>query len=536
MDSTIFPRKGNSSYKVLSLLYARKIRGFESSVRDPKKAQEKVFSALMKQGRKTAFGDDLGFSKIRSLEEYREKVSIHNYVDFQPFVERILNGEKNILFSEPVIGFVETSGTSAKAKLIPVTKSWSEHVETAQILWIISLLRDRAGIEKGSTLRLLSSATERQTSLGQPIGANTGRMQDALPKWLQGESIFPAELSEIKEQELKVYLQLRFALQVPITSWTTANPSTILLYCRKLKEHQDSLAQDLAQGTAKYGPASSLSSEFRTKIAPYLQKCSVPIDWRPASIWPLKAINCWKGGPAQYFVDQLPKALGADIPIRDVGITASEGYFALPLSDDWDGGVLWTQGELLEFRDAQGEMHWAWELELGQQYELVISTMMGLYRYDLKDIVEVTGFYYQTPIIRFVGKAGRFLNATGEKISEEQLLKAVQATNIPVEGVTARTIWQEIPYIEVGIEAEEIPEDFAERLERTLQEANIEYAQKRTTGRLNPLQITILGSGTYQRYRTFRIDQGASSAQVKDLLIAIRDQEWEDLLQNSREL
>jgi hypothetical protein len=534
MDSTIFPRKGNSSYRVLSLLYTRKIRGFESSVRDPQKAQEKVLSVLMKQGRASIFGEEFEFSKVRSLEEYREKVPIQNYEDFRPFVERILEGEKDVLFSESVTGFVETSGTSAKAKLIPVTKSWSEHVQTAQILWIISLLRDRPGIEKGQTLRLLSSATERQTPLGLPIGANTGRMQDALPKWMQGATIFPKELAEIKEQELKVYLQLRFALQVPITSWTTANPSTILLYCRKLKEYQDFLAQDLAQGTAECGPASHLSSEFRAKIEPYLQKCSAPIDWRPASIWPLKAVNCWKGGPAQYFVEQLPKALGADIPIRDVGITASEGYFALPLSDEWDGGVLWMQGELLEFRDEQGEMHWAWELVQGQQYELIISTLMGLYRYDLKDIVEVTGFYHKTPIVRFVGKAGRFLNATGEKISEEQFLKAVQATKIPVQGVTARTIWQECPYIEVGIEAEELPEDFAERLEKELQNANIEYAQKRTTGRLNPLQITVFKKGTYQRYRNFRIEQGASATQVKDLLIAVRDDEWENLLGNSR--
>ena len=397
-------------------------------------------------------------------------------------------------------------------------------------------MRDFPAISKGKTLRLLSTAQERTTSAGLPIGANTGRMQDSLPKWLQGIPVFPKEISEITDQEIKIYVRLRFALQEALTSWTTANPSTILLYCRKLQEHKEALGKDLVQGTLKYGPASRLPEDLRVRLQPYLIQRPMPIDWKPASLWPLKVINCWKGGPAQFFVQQLPEALGGDIPIRDVGITASEGYFAIPLSSEWDGGVLWTQGELLEFKDEEGALYWAWELEIGKRYQLIISTVMGLYRYDLRDIVEVTGFSRETPIIRLVGKAGRFLNATGEKISEEQFLRAIQLTGISIIGATARTVWQEIPYIEVGIEAEFLPNDFAEILENYLQQSNIEYEQKRKSGRLDALEIIPISKGTYQRYRNFLIQQGASSAQVKDLLIATREQEWENLVRCSQEL
>ena len=336
MNSTIFPRKGNIPYRILTLLYARKIRAFEDSVRNPQQAQEKVFRKLMQNAKNADFGKQMQFSRIHSLEEYRKQVPIYHYEDLKPFVDRIVEGEQNVLQSEKVTGFVETSGTSAKAKLIPVTKSWSKHIQTAQILWVISLLKDFPAISKGKALRLLSSAQERKTAKGLPIGANTGRMQDSLPKWLRGEakkSIFPREISAITDQELKIYIRLRFALQEPISSWTTANPSTILLYCRKLKEYQEALGEDLVQGTLENGPAAGLDPNLRKRLQPYLRKRPMPIDWRPAALWPLKVINCWKGGPAQFFVQQLPEALGADIPIRDVGITASEGYFALPLSD-----------------------------------------------------------------------------------------------------------------------------------------------------------------------------------------------------------
>ena len=534
MRSVIFPRKGNIPYRVLCFIYSRKIRSFERAARNPITAQEKVFRALIKQGKNTDFGRKYQFSTIRTLEEYRKRVPVHHYDDFKPFVDRIVEGENKVLFSEKVTGFVETSGTSARAKLIPVTSSWAAHIQTAQILWIISLLKDFPQIAKGKTLRLLSSAQERKTENGLSIGANTGRMQDALPKWLQGEPVFPAEISAISDQEIKIYVRLRFALQEPISSWTTANPSTILLYCRKLQEYKEALGDDLVQGTLENGPAQKLSPEIRAKLQPYLRQRPRPIDWHPAALWPLRVINCWKGGPAHFFVQQLPDALGGDIPIRDVGITASEGYFALPLSNNWNGGVLWTEGELLEFRDEEGMMHWAWELEIGKQYQLVISTLMGLYRYDLRDIIEVTGFYQKTPIIRFVGKAGRFLNATGEKVSEEQFSQALQNTGAVIIGATAKTVWQEVPYIKVGIEAEDLPSDFEMMLERCLQEVNIEYAQKRKTGRLQPLQLVYFSEGTYQRYRKYRIGQGASSAQVKDLLIAVREEEWADLLSCSQ--
>ena len=133
-----------------------------------------------------------------------------------------------------------------------------------------------------------------------------------------------------------------------------------------------------------------------------------------------------------FFTQSLPHLLGSEVPIRDVGVTASEAT-GLPLHSSWNGGVLWTQRELLEFEHANGDLYWAWGLEEGE-YSLIISGRNGLLRYRMNDLVQVVGRYQNTPIIRFVGKAGRFLNATGEKVSEQQLTMAIAKLNIRMVG------------------------------------------------------------------------------------------------------
>jgi hypothetical protein len=277
------------------------------------------------------------------------------------------------------------------------------------------------------------------------------------------------------------------------------------------------------------GPASNLPSEIRAQIESRLTVRPQPLEWNLATIWPLRVLGCWTGGPAQFFTQSLPDLLGAEVPIRDVGITASEGYFALPLQSEWDGGVLWTQGEILEFEDEQGALYWSWELEVGKQYSLITSGRNGLLRYRMNDLVEVTGFYQQTPIIRFVGKAGRYLNATGEKVTEDQLTMAVGRLNRPIVGFTGFIEWLETPRIQVAMEWSGDVVDLAtvaHELEQHLQSISNEYASKRNSNRLQSLTILSVPNGTYERFRNHRIQEGASDAQVKDCVIAKSDEEW----------
>ena len=506
----------------------RHIQNFERSLFDPKDAQQKTLIELLSGLRGTVIEEQFGLNNVRTLQAFRKAIPLQSYDDLAPLIDRVVAGEQRVLSREKIRGFVETSGTQSAPKLIPITASWSSHIKRAQLYWVLALLRDFPSIAQGDICHIVSSATERFTPNGLPVGANTGRMVDALPKSVQKRFIF-AKIPEIIEPDIRHYVHLRLALQKSVRMFVTANPSTVALYGRKLIEYRDFLAKDLQHGTLREGPASQLSEELRTLIEPELRKVSIPMTWTLAGALPLSVVGCWTGGPAQWFVRQFPTVLGGEVPVRDVGITASEGYFAIPLSSDWDGGVLWNHGELLEFQDETGAVYWGWELQEGKEYSLIISARNGLLRYAMQDRIRVTGFHLNTPIIAFVGKEGRFINAVGEKVTEEQLVLSMKDFAGAILGFTAITEWSETPRIHLSIEWKElstITEDkLAHRFDVALQRISIEYASKRESQRLAPPKVSFWKSGVYESFRNWRVEQGAPAAQVKDCVVAT-DEEW----------
>jgi hypothetical protein len=395
------------------------------------------------------------------------------------------------------------------------------------------MLADHPEIRQGQALTVVSPAVHAHSAGGVPIGSNTGRMHARQPWYVRARYPIPDAVYALKPSELKWYALLRYALQSNISTITTANPSTILLMCRLLQEWRLPLSRDLEAGTLRHGPARRLGRLERFRLERGLRKTPPPDDFRPGRVWPLRLVNCWKGGPAGYFTARLPHALGAEVPIREVGITASEGYFALPLGDDWPGGVMWPLGHVLEFVGDDGVPRFGWQLETGEQVRLVITTEAGLFRYDLADTLEVVGYAGQLPVLRFVGKTGRWLNATGEKVTGTQvsiaMRQAVASIGMScVDGFSARTAWAEVPCIEVAVEG--IPPgrtgELAAAFDRSLRAGNIEYDAKRESLRLDGARVKSVPRGTFARWRAARVADGAPDGQVKDPILATTDVEW----------
>jgi hypothetical protein len=500
---------------------------------DPQEVTQERLSGLLSGLAGTAFAQDHGLSGEEDLEAWRERVPIRSYDGLRDYLDRAVAGEEDVLTREKVESVLKTSGTTGPAKWLPVTRSWAKEVALGQSLWRLALIRDHEEVTRGKVLTVVSPAVEGHLPSGLPYGSNTGRMQAAQPWIVRMRYAVPAGVFAISDPEARVYTLLRFALQAPVTSITTANPSTLLLLARKLREYADDLAADLAEGSLARGPAARLGSEERRTLARGLKKSVPPEDWHLARIWSLVCVQCWKGGSAPFFLERLPEALGREIPVREVGITASEGYFAIPLSDEDPGGVAWLGGHLLEFVDDEGGVYWPWELKTGGQYRLVISTSAGLYRYDLDDVLEVVGWEGSLPRLRFVRKGCSMLNLTGEKLTEDQVSRAVGTVlaGLPLRGFTAGHIRDEVPAVCVGIEGiERLDPALAPRLDAALCAANIEYQSKRESGRLGPARLRILPPGTYDAYRAQRLDEGAPEAQVKDPVVARDAEAWALLL------
>jgi GH3 auxin-responsive promoter len=535
----VLPRRGNGPYQLLRGLQDGLVQRFLRSVEDPEGAQRQRLEGLLASGKDSVFGREHGLAAVRNLDDFRAAVPIRSYDALFPWLTRVAAGEHGVLGTERVSGLLETSGTTSAPKHLPVTASWAQTCGEAQKLWMLGLLQEHEAVARGAALTVVSPAEHDRSAGGLPIGSNTGRMHLQQPWYVRMRFPIPYEVFCTEPSVVRQYLILRFALQARLTSLTTANPSTVLLLCRRLLEWQQPLALDLRDGTARQGPAAELEPGVRRRLERKLRRHPVPNDWRPASIWPLASVNCWKGGPAAYFADRLPDALGAAVPVREVGITASEGFFAFPLHQDWPGSVLWTGGHVLEFVDDAGDTRGAWELEEGATYRLVVSTSAGLWRYDLDDRVKVVGWCGRTPQVRFLGKGGRYLNAVGERVAEAQVGDAVRQMAAemgfrPV-GFTARIDWAERPRYRLGFEADPgqaapPAERLAAAFDRHLGAVNVEYRNRRESDRLGPPLTSLLPAGTYVGYRQQRVAAGAPEGQVKDPILALDDTEWQRLV------
>lgn len=91
-----------------------------------KKVNEQVLFKILNKNKKCKYGKEYKFNSIKSINEYKSKVPITNYASYEKYIEEMLIGEKNILFTEDVEYFGHTSGTTGKQKLVPVTKKSRE--------------------------------------------------------------------------------------------------------------------------------------------------------------------------------------------------------------------------------------------------------------------------------------------------------------------------------------------------------------------------------------------------------------------------
>ncbi|MCB9778284.1 MAG: GH3 auxin-responsive promoter family protein [Alphaproteobacteria bacterium] len=513
------------------------VERLQRSCDDPEGAQRVRLAALLGELTDTAFGREHGLSRVRTLDDLRAAVPIRTHGELLPWLDRVAAGEGRVLTRSPVRMLLETSGTTGVPKHLPVTDPWAATVADAQALWMLGMVREHEGATRGRALTMVSPAEHARSPGGLPIGSNTGRMLERQPWYVRLRYPVPGSVFELKPSDLKLYAALRFAIPAPVTTITTANPSTLLLMARRLLQWREPLSRDLADGTLRHGPAAGFDRGTRRRLELRLRRHRPPTGpWTPASLWPLQVVSCWTGGPAAYFAARLPDALGGPIPVHPVGVTASEGYFAVPLSGDWPGGVVHLDGHLLEFVDDAGLARGAHQLEQGERLRLVVTTEAGLVRYDLRDVVEVVGRCGRAPLIRFVGKAGRYLNAVGERVTEDQVSAAArdaaEHTGLFPVGLTAALRWADVPDYRLLVEglAPEAAERFATAWDRALQAHNVEYEGKRGSDRLGPPVAEPLPAGAYLCYRQARVAAGAPDGQVKDPVVAVDDAELQRIL------
>lgn len=521
------------------------VRGFNNAVRSPRQAQERKLLQIIRANEKTAFGKKHGFDKIYSIRDYQNRVSPNKYEDLHPYIEALKRGEQNQLTKEQPFMFATTSGTTAQPKFIPITESHLRDYTHAFQIHNHQMIVDYPNCAVGKFLIITSNDEEGKVESGAPFGAVSGLLSKRQSPLIKHHFAVPYELCKIKDVDMKYYLMLRIAMAQDVTAIICCNPSSLLLLCDQLKEHAVDLVADLCDGTIKsiYTPPPDLAHAFKRYLTPQRAKAmqlQKMLEQRgslsPEILWPnLGALVCWKGGPMSFYLERLPEYFG-NVPVRDFGYMASEGRGSIPLTTQGAGGVLALTSHFFEFveeDDAESTSPCyltAEQLKVGGRYYIYFTTSAGLYRYNINDLIEVVAMKENAPVISFVRKGMGISSITGEKLTEEQVLVALQLAvrQLNLAEITHFTSEVELGYpphyvcfAELNASLpESLKDEFIRIFDHSLKMQNPEYADKRSTKRLGMPELRTLPSGTYMRLRQQRVEEGAPEAQVKIPLLS----------------
>jgi len=508
----------------------RQVRRWRRAVARTRETQARVLADLLAHFAETDFGRDFRFDGARTADDLRARMPVAGYERGAPYIERVARGETGALFppGTRIHMFAMTSGTTGRAKYIPVTDRVLKEYRKGWHIWGACAMNDHFDAFGAKILQVSSRMDEEITPSGLPAGAISGLAAQGQRRVVRRLYVCSAEAALAGDTASKYYLLCRLGLACDRVMPITANPSTLLALARTMDRRKDDLLRDLADGTLADDVA--IPGEVRQRVERRLR--ADPDRARrlervareagrlyPKQVWDIPLIGTWKGGTLSLYLREMPRYWG-EAPIRDIGLIASEGRFSVPTQTDGSAGVLETCGTFYEFiPEAQGdaddpETLLAHEVEVGGRYFLVVTTAGGLFRYHMGDLVQVVDRHGEVPVIVFLNKGEHVASLTGEKLTEHQVVSAVNASvgemGLSLDGYCLCPTWADVPHYTLLVEETDVAPEPAEKLASAVDSAlarlNMEYEDKRRSGRLRPVRVKTVPAGTWERYDRERVE------------------------------
>jgi hypothetical protein len=516
---------------------------FVESTKNPQKIQTDKLKEILSEIEGSEFARKFSLHPDMTPDAFRQAIEVSGYERMRPWIDRVLKGDREALFSKKseLLMFALTSGTTALSKHVPVTRKSFEEYRRSWTVWGCGVARDWTEIPNGGVLNFASTATSHKSTSGIPIGSISGMLFRAMHYTMRFTNSVPPFISDVEDTDRRLYLALRLAITRQDTRMmTTANPSTLISVAKRLHLWREDLIRDIRDGSLLNQNAysdsilkqatSSLSKKHKA-LAKRLEQDSKN-GLTPKIAWPdLELLGVWTGGTLVSYLPEIRRLYGEQIKLRDHGLSASEARMTIPFNDQDASGVLNIDGAFYEFIPVEDydqkikRTLLPWELKVGEDYYIILSTCGGLIRYDISDVVRCTGFYNQTPCLQFLNKGSQIGNLTGEKLSAWQaiagLSKAVSSRQIPSFEYSIMPRFAALPHYVILIEQFQIPlitepQSFLAQIDQIWMSLNIEYRDKRNSNRLALPQIIPVENGFFARLKTEKMKkQGGTYEQYK---------------------
>ncbi|MBA3485214.1 MAG: GH3 auxin-responsive promoter family protein [Pirellulales bacterium] len=424
----------------------REARAYHRATGDVAQTQARVLRRIIRGNRDCWFGEQHRFAAIHNVRDFRDAVPLSNYDDYRSAVDRIARGERQVLTAESIELLEPTGGSTAGEKLIPYTASLRRSFQRAIRVWIWDLFSTRPKVRRGTAYWSISPllAVGRTTSGGVRIGfdddaAYLGTLEKHL---VERTMAVPPAVALCPSIASCRYATLFFLLRDPRLSLISVwSPTFLTELLKSLWIDRDALCDDVGRGkisTSMGNEDGPLNAEHftplpsRAKELKELFREAGDVSACVRAVWPrLSVISCWADGPSSTYAHNLSCYLDG-IEIQPKGLLATEAFVSVPLTSQ-PAPALAIRSHFYEFVPADSKSVQAarpllaHELEPGARYEVVVTTQGGLYRYQLHDQIEVVGFYRDTPLLKFIGKADATSDLVGEKLNDAQVEYALRA-------------------------------------------------------------------------------------------------------------
>ncbi|KAM9296233.1 GH3 domain-containing protein [Gastrophryne carolinensis] len=497
-------------------------RKLDDDTSNTQNIQESLLLETLRRHQNTEYGQKYNFKDLKDVSSFQKLHPLTQYGDYKDYMERTKAGEDNVLLPGRPSSLIATAGTSGSPSLVPISVQNTKDrflQGTAVYLEVIHSYFPGA-LEKVAKFRLAPNANH--SKAGIPITSYPLVYSSSFLEQIYTQ--VPVQATMSYHQTL--YTQLLFTLMDPKIHVLEANYSWLLRYIFTiLEENWQFLITDIQRG--RLNPEFILPLNIRKQI----EDCMVPNADRAEElcdqfqkgflgiarrVWPnLQLVIAVESGGSDLDRQILKDTVCQGVTVYSPIYCAAEGLFGVNLwpLEDVPRYVLCPRSAFFEFVSIgksdqdQPRTQTVQDVSEGEAYELLITNTDGLYRYRLGDIVQVTGFHNQSPIVQFLYRKSQTLNVRGERISERGFYKSLLSTVdiwpgasllnycCAESGILGPFCGSSDPHYEVFVALKgvrDLSEEQRYKLDQTLQEHFPIYKSFRFKGSIGPVRVHLV--------------------------------------------
>jgi hypothetical protein len=370
------------------MLYSHKFKLWEANAI---RLQKNVFSGLIKKGESTHFGKDHHFSEISNHEDFIKHVPICDYETIKPYINRVIDGEENILWPGKPIYLAKTSGTTSGVKYIPITgDSIPNHINSARFALLMYIYKTgRCEFVNGKYI-FISGSPELNKLGSIPMGRLSGIVNHHVPFYVRRNQLPTYKTNCISDWEKKVDTIVKETLQQRMSLISGIPPWVELYFERILKISGKSTIGEVFPNFSLFVYGGVNFKPYESRFKEMIGREIDSLETYPAS----------EGFIA--FQDEFP----------------SQGLLLIP-----DSGIFYEFVPTERFDEPNPPRYTLENIELHRNYAVVVSTNAGLWAYSLGDTVM---FVSKNPYRLIVtGRLKHFTSAFGEHVIAEEVESSI---------------------------------------------------------------------------------------------------------------